>query len=47
MRAVSPAFSFLLVMLVGWMNRRQQQVIEYLKAENRVPASSSKLWTCE
>jgi hypothetical protein len=36
MRAVSPAFSFLLVMLAGWMNRRQQQVIEYLKAENRM-----------
>ena len=36
MDAVSPAFSFVLVMLAGWMNRHQQQVIEYLKAENRM-----------
>ena len=36
MDAVSPAFSFVLVVLAGWMNRRQQQVIEYLKAENRM-----------
>lgn len=36
MRAASPAFSFLLMMLAGWMNRRQLQVIEYLKAENRI-----------
>ena len=35
MHAVSPAFSFVLVMLAGWMNQRQLQVIEYLKAENR------------
>ncbi len=26
----------LLVMLAGWMNRHQQDVIEYLKEENRV-----------
>jgi len=26
----------LLVALAGWMNRQQQEVIEYLKEENRV-----------
>jgi hypothetical protein len=36
MLAVSPAFSFLLAMLSGWMNQRQLYVIEYLKAENRM-----------
>jgi transposase InsO family protein len=36
MPAVSPAFSFLLAMLAGWMSQRQQYVIEYLKAENRM-----------
>lgn len=35
MHAISPVASFLLVMIAGWMNRNQQQVIEYLKAENR------------
>ena len=27
---------FFLVAIAGWMNRRQQEVIEYLKEENRV-----------
>jgi len=27
---------FLLVALAGWMNRQQQEVIQYLKEENRV-----------
>lgn len=27
---------FLLVMLAGWVNRQQQEVIGYLEAENRV-----------
>ena len=26
----------LLVMLAGWMNRHQQDVIEYLKEENKI-----------
>ena len=29
-------FQFLLVSIAGWMNQRQQQVIEYLREENRV-----------
>ena len=27
---------FLMLMFAGWVNRSQQQVIEYLQAENRV-----------
>jgi hypothetical protein len=30
------SWHFLLVALAGWMNRQQQDVIEYLKEENRV-----------
>ena len=26
----------LLTMLAGWMNRQQQEIIEYLKAENGI-----------
>ncbi len=29
-------WTMLLMMLVGWMNRQQQEVIEYLKAENGI-----------
>jgi hypothetical protein len=29
-------FSFLVISIAGWMNQRQQQVIEYLVEENRV-----------
>jgi len=29
-------FQFVLITLVGWMNERQQQIIEYLREENRV-----------
>src|SRR5882672_7436240 len=29
-------FSFLVVSVAGWLNRRQQHVIEYLVEENRV-----------
>jgi len=29
-------FQFLLVAVAGWMNRHQQQTIEYLREENRV-----------
>ena len=29
-------FHFVVIVLVGWMNRRQQDVIEYLREENRV-----------
>ncbi|MHC4392763.1 MAG: integrase core domain-containing protein [Planctomycetota bacterium] len=31
-----PILQFLLLIVSGWVNRRQQDVIEYLKAENRV-----------
>src|SRR6478752_8391649 len=29
-------FQFLVIVLAGWMNQRQQNAIEYLRAENRV-----------
>ncbi len=31
-----PALQFLILLVSGWVNRRQQDAIEYLKAENRV-----------
>jgi transposase InsO family protein len=36
MRAGLNPFSFLVVSVAGWMNQRQQQVIEYLIEENRI-----------
>jgi transposase InsO family protein len=36
MRAGLDPFSFLVISIAGWMNQRQQQVIEYLVEENRV-----------
>src|SRR5215467_12624093 len=36
MRSCLDPFSFLVVTLAGWLNQRQQQVIEYLIEENRV-----------
>ena len=36
MRARLDPFSFLVVSIAGWLNQRQQQVIEYLVEENRV-----------
>ena len=36
MRAPLDPFSFVLTSIAGWMNQRQQQVIEYLVEENRV-----------
>jgi hypothetical protein len=36
MRAGLDPFSFLVISLAGWINERQQQVIEYLVEENRV-----------
>jgi len=32
----SPALTFLLLLFSGWVNRRQQEVISYLKEENRI-----------
>jgi len=29
-------FQFVVIVLAGWMNQRQQDVIEYLREENRV-----------
>ena len=34
-KALNP-FQFLVIALAGWMNQRQQNVIEYLREENRV-----------
>src|SRR5215510_2106549 len=36
MRSCLDPFSFLVVTMAGWLNLRQQQVIEYLIEENRV-----------
>ena len=36
MRARLDPFSFLVFSIAGWINQRQQQVIEYLVEENRV-----------
>ena len=36
MRSGLDPFSFLVISLAGWINERQQQVIEYLVEENRV-----------
>src|SRR6185369_82109 len=36
MRAGLDPFSFLVISIAGWINHRQQQVIEYLVEENRV-----------
>jgi hypothetical protein len=33
---VEQAFQFLLLLFAGWVNRRQQDVIDYLLEENRV-----------
>ena len=34
-KALNP-FQFVVIVLGGWMNQRQQNVIEYLREENRV-----------
>src|SRR5947209_1612302 len=34
-RVINP-FQFVLITVAGWMNRRQQQAIDYLREENRV-----------
>ena len=31
-----PALTFLLLLFGGWVNRRQQEVISYLKEDNRI-----------
>jgi len=36
MRAGLDPFSFLVVSMAGWLNQKQQQVIDYLVEENRV-----------
>ena len=35
---------FLLLVLAGWVNRQQQDVIDYLQEENRVGASAIQCW---
>src|SRR5678815_4717393 len=36
MRARLDPFSFLVISIAGWLNQRQQHVIEYLVEENRI-----------
>ncbi len=33
---MTPALQFLILLVSGWVNRRRQDAIEYLKPENRV-----------
>ena len=33
---MSHALQFLVLVMAGWVNRQQQEVIEYVKEENRV-----------
>jgi hypothetical protein len=37
MRVGLEPFSFLVISIAGWMNQRQQQVIEYLVEVNCIP----------
>src|SRR6516164_7755912 len=41
MRASLEPFSFLIVSLAGWLNHKQQHVIDYLVEENRVLPENS------
>jgi putative transposase len=36
MKKTLDPFQFLVIAMAGWMNQRQQNVIEYLREENRV-----------
>lgn len=36
MKKVLDPFRFVLIAVAGWMNQAQQQMIEYLREENRV-----------
>jgi len=36
MKSLLQPWQFLLLILAGWINHREQEVIEYLRAENRV-----------
>ena len=36
MRLALDPFRFLLISLAGWLNQRQQDVIDYLQEENRI-----------
>jgi hypothetical protein len=36
MRASLDPFSFLVVSMAGWLNQKQQRIIDYLVEENRV-----------
>ncbi len=40
---VSHSLRFLLVALAGWINQQQREVIDYLRAENRVRAVSNDI----
>jgi hypothetical protein len=42
MQAGLDPFTFLIISIAGWMNQRQQQVIEYLVEENRVLAGADR-----
>ncbi len=33
---IAPVWQILVVALAGWLNRQQQDVVEYLQEENRV-----------
>jgi len=41
MNFVLQPWQLLLLILAGWINRKQQNVIDYLKTENEVPEKNS------
>jgi hypothetical protein len=41
-KEVLPPWQLLLLVLAGWVNRQQQEVIEYLVAEN--PSAAQETW---
>ena len=43
--SVAP-LQFLLLVFAGWVNRRQVEILEYLREENRICASSSAAGVC-
>ena len=41
MRMTLDPFRLLLISLAGWINQQQQDVIEYLREENRVASTNT------
>ena len=46
MKSLLQPWQLLILILAGWINRQEQDVIEYLRAENRVLRSSARNASC-